>query len=149
MLSGANAPEQAQSSKADDRLQELIRAQDRLRLLLEITNRVVSKLELPDLLGEISANIRRVLDCNVVGVRLPDPGTGELMMRAADSRSELPVDLQSAVLMRSVEAVFRTRQAARLGSEELAAEPEMAGAGTKSLCMLPLISHERALGVLV
>ncbi len=148
MQSGANAPEQAPLPEVDDRYQELIRTQDRLRLLLEITNRVVSKLELPDLLREISANIRRVLDCNVVGVRLPDPETGGLMMRAVDSRSELPIDLQSAVLMRSAEAVFRKREAARLGSEEIAAAPEIAAAGTKSLCMLPLISHERVLGVL-
>jgi len=149
MPSGANAPETAPPrEEGDDRYQALMGAQERLTLLLEITNRVVSKLELSDLLREISAIIRRVLDCNVVGVRLPDPDTGELTMRGLDSKSELPRDLHTSLVMRNVQTVFRTRKAVVLRTQEIAAEPSIAGAGTKELCMLPLISHERVLGVL-
>jgi formate hydrogenlyase transcriptional activator len=122
-------------------------AQDRLKLLLEVTNRVVSKLELTDLLREISANIRRVLQCDVVGVRLPDPETGELLVKAIDSRSELPRDRRPC-LAPPAEAVFRTGKLAKLTKEEIAEDPRIAAAGTKSLCMLPLISHEHVLGVL-
>jgi formate hydrogenlyase transcriptional activator len=147
MPPGANAPETAPlPEKVDDRYQTAIRAQERLKLLLQITNRVVSKLELSDLLQEISANIRCVLDCNVVGVRLPDPETGELMVKAIDSRSELLRG--KPVLPLPAETVFRTGKLANLTKEEIAEEPRVAGAGTKSLCMLPLISHERVLGVL-
>ena len=128
-------------------LQASQRAQDRLTLLLEITNRVVSKLELTDLLREISANIRSVLRCDVVGVRLPDPETGELMVRAIDSKSGLPAG-RTPVLTPPAEAVFRTGKLAKLTKEELAEDPRVMASGTKSLCMLPLISHERVLGVL-
>ena len=87
MPSGANAPEITPVPQdGESRYQALLRTEYRLTLLLEITNRLVSKLDLPDLLREISANIRRVLDCNVVGVRLPDPETGELSMKAIDSK---------------------------------------------------------------
>ena len=154
MPSGANAsetaplPEEAPGKGNDQRYRELIRSQERLKLLLEITNRVVSKLDLPDLLREISANIRRVLDCNVVGVRLPDPETGELVMTGIDSKSEVPQNLTTSLVKRSTESVFRTRKIARLASKDIAAEPGIAAAGTRSLCMFPLVSHDRVLGVL-
>jgi len=154
MPSGANAsetaplPEEAPGRGNDQRYRELIRSQQRLKLLLEITNRVVSKLDLPDLLREISANIRRVLDCNVVGVRLPDPETGELVMTGIDSKSEVPPNLTTSLVKRSTESVFRTRKIAKLASKEIASEPGIAAAGTKSLCMFPLVSHDRVLGVL-
>ncbi len=154
MPSGANAsetaplPEEAPGRGNDQRYRELIRSQERLKLLLEITNRVVSKLDLPDLLREISANIRRVLNCNVVGVRLPDPETGELVMTGIDSKSEVPPNLTTSLVKRSTESVFRTRKIARLASKDIAAEPGIAAAGTKSLCMFPLVSHDRVLGVL-
>src|SRR5438552_7065217 len=41
-------------------------AQDRLKLLLELTNQLVSNLELRDLLRAISASVRRVMDCDAV-----------------------------------------------------------------------------------
>src|SRR4029077_7883227 len=60
------------------------RAQKRLKLLLDLTNRVVSKLQLPELLQEISASIRQVMQCDSVGVSLPDPESGELRRYALD-----------------------------------------------------------------
>jgi len=149
MPSGANAPETTPVPQdGEGRHQALLRTEDRLTLLLEITNRLVSKLDLPDLLREISANIRRVLDCNVVGVRLPDPETGELSVTAIDSKSELAPGMKASVVMTSVEAVFRTGKVAKLTRAEIASDPAIAAGGTQSLCMLPLISHERVLGVL-
>jgi len=149
MPSGADAPERAPlPQEINDRYGALVRAQERLQLLLEITNRVVSKLELSDLLREISANIRRVLQCDVCGVRLPDPDTGELAVKAIDRKSELPSGPHATPLKRPADVVFQTGKPARLTREEIAAEPLVAEAGTKSLCMLPLISHERVLGVL-
>ena len=47
-------------------------AADRLQLLLYVTNQVVSNLQLRDLLRAISASVRRVMQCDLVGVFLPD-----------------------------------------------------------------------------
>ena len=47
-------------------------AEDRLQLLLDITNQVVSNLQLRDLLWAISASVRRVMQCDLVGIFLPD-----------------------------------------------------------------------------
>jgi formate hydrogenlyase transcriptional activator len=43
-------------------------AQQRLRLLLDLTNRVMTKLELRDLLQEISTSIRQIMHCDSVAV---------------------------------------------------------------------------------
>ncbi len=42
-------------------------AQQRLKLLLDLTNGVVSKLDLRELLREVSASIRRMMQCSSVG----------------------------------------------------------------------------------
>src|SRR6266852_7649156 len=47
-------------------------AEDRLQLLLDVTNQVVSNLQLHDLLRAISASIRRVMHCDLVSVCFPD-----------------------------------------------------------------------------
>src|SRR5579884_3504178 len=48
------------------------RAHERLSLLLDLTNTVVSNLDLRDLLRAVAASIRRVMQCDGVGVGLPD-----------------------------------------------------------------------------
>src|SRR5438552_210896 len=48
---------------------------DRLKLLLEVNNTIVSNLELRDLLMAISASLRSVMQCDGVGIALPDRET--------------------------------------------------------------------------
>ena len=55
-------------------------AQRRLNLLLDLTNRVISKLDLRELLREICASIRSVMQCESVGVTLSDAETGQLRL---------------------------------------------------------------------
>ena len=56
------------STDIDERKQ----AEDRLQLLLDVTNQVVSNLQLQDLLRAISASVRRVMHCDMVSVCFPD-----------------------------------------------------------------------------
>jgi formate hydrogenlyase transcriptional activator len=60
------------------------KAQERLELLLDLTNRVVSNLNLRDVLREISAQIRRVMQCEGAGVSLPGREDGMLRLYALD-----------------------------------------------------------------
>ncbi|MDP8989940.1 MAG: GAF domain-containing protein [Acidobacteriota bacterium] len=60
------------------------RAQERLELLLDLTNRVVSTLNLRDVLREVSANIRSVMQCDGVGIDLPSPEDKKLRLYALD-----------------------------------------------------------------
>lgn len=138
----------------DDALhfQESQMARQRLELLLDLTNRVVTNLDLQDLLREISANIRRVMRCEGVGVTLPDPETGRLRVAALDFPSGKGILHEGVVIEQgmavTVEDAFRTGQPVNLTAAQVAADGLSAAEGAKSLCRLPLISRGRILGVL-
>src|SRR5581483_3771182 len=66
------------------------KAQERLELLLDLTNRVVSNLDLRDVLREISAQVRRVMHCDGVGIDLPSPEDGKLRIYALDVAGTIP-----------------------------------------------------------
>src|SRR5216684_4779802 len=62
----------------------LQRESDRLKLLLDITNTLVSNLGCRDLLRTVSASIRQVMRCDIVGVWLPDAERVHLRQLAMD-----------------------------------------------------------------
>ena len=57
---------------------------ERLKLLLDLNNAIISNLELRDLLRAISASVRHVMKCDSVGVALPDPNDQRLRIHAVD-----------------------------------------------------------------
>jgi formate hydrogenlyase transcriptional activator len=123
------------------------RVQQRLRLLLDLTNRVVSKLELRDLLYEIAVSIRQVMQCDAVGVTLPDPESGELRLYINDFPGHEEV-IESGCPSEATKQVFRIGQRTNLTKEQLAAYQIPATYGLNSVCELPLLSRGRVLGVL-
>ena len=60
--------------------QALQRERDRLRLLLEITNSMTSKLDLRRLVDALSTDLLRVTRCDFCSLLLPDADSGELRM---------------------------------------------------------------------
>jgi formate hydrogenlyase transcriptional activator len=122
------------------------RAQQRLQLLLDLANRVVTILDLGDLLKEISGSIRQVMQCDAVGISLPDPENGKLH----DFFSDFPGREQkvgSGHASNFAERVFRTGTLVNLNREQLGADPLFAANGLKSVCCSPLLSRGRVLGV--
>src|SRR5260370_12644468 len=65
-------------------IDERKQAEERLQLLLDVTNQVVSNLQLHDLLRAISASIRRVMHCDLVSVCLPDSDMNRLQTFVLD-----------------------------------------------------------------
>jgi formate hydrogenlyase transcriptional activator len=145
------ANEQLQSTQA-----ELRGEKDRLKLLLDLNNSMVSKLELRDLLRVISASVRRMMQCDCVSVNLPDPETGELKLYALDSPGAKGFLREG--MLRPPDSLaaraFHTGQPSTFsfGSDDLAAlEGDVKlykEEGLQSCCWLPLVSHDRGLGVL-
>ncbi len=119
------------------------RAQARLRLLLDITNRIVTKLELRDLLREIVTSIRHFMQCDSVGVALPDPEDGQLRRYAVD---HVEYEMSVGPASERAEVVFRTGKPLIATKEEVARDPQGALANL-SRCLYPLIIRERVLGV--
>ena len=124
----------------------------RLKLLLDLTNRVVSKLDLRELLREVSASIRRVMQCDGVGVVLSDPETGLLRLYAFDHPNRKGTvqegDVISEEAAETLFKAFRTGQAVCVSEVDSMVDPLASAEGLQSLCHLPLISREQARGVL-
>jgi formate hydrogenlyase transcriptional activator len=128
------------------------RAQERLELLLDLTNRVVSNLNLRDVLREISANIRRVMQCDGVGIDLPSPEDKKLMLYALDFPDnpgiieegfEPPADEKASALR-----VFLAGEPVILSKEEIEAEPGLPTFGIESLAHVPMRGRGGIVGVL-
>jgi formate hydrogenlyase transcriptional activator len=124
----------------------------RLNLLLDLTNRVVSKLDLRELLREISASIRRVMQCDCVGVALPDPETHQLRIYAFDIPGAKGIAREGMIISAEVSTTslraFQTSQPVSVPEVQSTADPLAVAEGVKSLFHLPLISRDRVLGVL-
>ena len=137
---------------------------DRLQLLLELNNQVVSNLELRTLLSAISASVRRVMQCDAVGVHLPDAESGQLQLYALDFPEANGLLKEDALVLiegsgfSNPAEIFRTRKPMLMSqadsgpcsSSSRASIHGMvpAGKGLESACALPLICHDRTLGVL-
>lgn len=120
------------------------RAQQRLRLLLDLANRVMTKLELRDVLQEISTSIRQIMHCDSVAVGLPDRETGEVHRYVMDFSETVPhgdVDPnhpeigESEAIREVAQQVFCTGQSVLLSKEDLVAEPRAVAMGFT--CFLP------------
>ncbi len=127
-------------------------ARERLELLLDLTNRVVSNLNLRDVLREISANIRRVMKCDGVGIDLPDPEDHRLRIYALDFPDnpgiikegfEPPADDKASALR-----VFRSGEPLVLSRDELQKEEIPRRYNICSLAHMPLLGRNGIVGVL-
>jgi formate hydrogenlyase transcriptional activator len=137
--------------------EELQSRNDRLQLLLDVTNQVVSNLELRDLLRAISQDVRRVMQCDYAGLSLPDAENKQLRLYAVDfpdGKGFLQEDLLYSIEGSPSGTAFRTMKPLTLQSPftgwlhypivQIAVRE-----GLKSFCFLPLISRNRAIGTLV
>ena len=132
------------------------RAQERLKLILDLNNQVVSNLEFHDLLVAASASVRRVMRCDAAAVMLADADGVYLRVHALDYPDSRGIFVEGAMV--PVEGTmpgdsFRSGKPMvvnRLDPAEMS--PEMyskaTAEGLNSLCDVPLISRNRLLGVL-
>ena len=128
---------------------------ERLKLLLDLTNTLVSNLECRDLLRVVSASIRQVMRCDIVGVWLPD--AEELYMRqlAMDFPESKGFVREDAVKPIEGSVIGRAFKAGKpfildVMSEQLPPHesPAARAEALESGCALPLISRGRTVGVL-
>jgi formate hydrogenlyase transcriptional activator len=144
------------AGSAQSAQQQLKYERDRLRLVLEINNAVVSHLELPKLLKAISGYLGRVIPHDLAWFCLYDPATHQLQTHALDFPNHQdfaepgdPIPLEGT----PEGLAFTTQQPVLIRNLNLTEFPAEiikrgAAAGLKSGCAVPLISHGRALGTL-
>jgi formate hydrogenlyase transcriptional activator len=136
--------------------QSLARERDRLSLVLEINNAIVSHLELPELLKAISACLRRVIPHDFAWFCLYDPAIRQLRAHAMDFPTNQDfVEAGDPIPLEGTPdgLAFTSQKMVHVRSLSLSEFPadimkRAAAAGLKSGCAVPLISHGRALGTL-
>jgi len=132
--------------------QQLLKKNERLGLLLELTDYVVSNLDFRALLRAVVASTRRVMGCDGAAIILPDSDNRHLRIYALDfpfsdegfhEESLVPIDEDlSGVVFRTGKMWCGTLQEARqLGMKDIS----QSQSGT--VCVLPLISRGHVLGI--
>ena len=143
----------------------LRRERDRLRLLLEITNSMTSKLDLRRLIEALSTNLLSVTRCDFCALLLPNADSGQLrvtILYNPEARGSLCDGTLIPIHGSSCDKAFRTGKTQHFHSfEEVRDDPEYFGSsvgrpfyqrvmaeGLVSGCDLPLIGRSGVVGVL-
>src|SRR5271170_41301 len=128
---------------------------ERLQLLLNLTNRITSTLQLRELLRAVAANIREVMQCDLVAVSLVDSASGTSKLYVLDFPQGKGLIKEERVLTiaGAAKRVLETLKPAvvhKADPSEVPAEiyDEVVAEGLESTCLIPLINRGRALGIL-
>jgi len=132
------------------------RERDRAQLVLEASNAIVANLDLRDLLTSTSACLHKYFKHDFLGLSLYDEEIGQLRVYALDKLPDgrviedgVPITMEgtpAGLAFTSRQPVLRER----LSAEEFPSPiVRMAcESGLRSSCTIPLISHERVLGMI-
>jgi formate hydrogenlyase transcriptional activator len=135
---------------------QLATERDRLRVLLEVNNAVVSKLDLRALLNAISASLRRVIHHEYASLALYEEDKNMMRVLALDFpqgkgliHEEILVQLDGSIAGRA----FQSRRPVVLDHTAMEGFDSptsrlMRDEGVRSVISMPLITHDRALGTL-
>ncbi len=143
-----------QSAQAYQR--QLAQERDRLRLLLEINNAVVSQLDFRRLFQHTAAALRRVLQQDYLSIALADAERQTLRVHALDfpagkglMQEEMVVPWSQAPAYRALETgrptVFGRAELEQL---DVTVSRALLGEGIHSHCAVPLVARNRSLGTL-
>jgi formate hydrogenlyase transcriptional activator len=136
--------------------QQLARERDRLQVLLEVNNVLITSRELPELFRGIVATLERVIHHDYTSLALLDSQTGLLKIHALDFPGHQSLIKQEITISRDSSP---SGQAIASGQPYLARGTEidhyqneviraLRTAGVQTMCCVPLITHGQAFGTL-
>jgi len=135
---------------------ELQRQNERLRLLLDLTNKITSNLDLREVLRAISANARERMVSDIAGIALPDEASGKFRIYALDL-PESPGIIREGMLIsftgagRTAFETLKPTIASTSNPDDFSPEEQPHNSlltEQKTVCNIPLVSRGRALGIL-
>jgi formate hydrogenlyase transcriptional activator len=135
--------------------EELQRQNDRLQLLLNLTSKITSSLDLREILRAVAANIREVIHAEGVTVSLQDEASEKFRVFAIDFPHGKGV-IKEELLVRPSTAVKKALETLRpvvshtCDGNELVSEASdiVIAEGLRAYCSIPLVNRGRALGIL-
>src|SRR5215813_7379563 len=134
---------------------EVVRERDRLKLLLDVNNAVVSNLALSELFRAIPASVRAAMQCDAACLSLPDRDQTQLRVFGLDfpaGKGFMQDQMVLPMVGTSPGGAYRTRKPVRFGTAPKSLAPVAlrvnAEEGFESGCFLPIMRGNRTLGVL-
>jgi len=128
--------------------QSLQQQNDRLQLLLKLTNSITSNLGLKEVLRAIATNVREVMRCDAASISLPGPEPGVGRLYAVDFPGSKGFIQEEQTLSSSEDTpakrAFETLKPVITSVRWAQAAAE----GLKTVCFIPLVNRGRALGIL-
>jgi formate hydrogenlyase transcriptional activator len=135
---------------------QLAHERDRLRVLLDVNNVLVTSLELPELFRGIVSTLQRVIHHDYTSLALLDPATGFLKIHALDFPGRQGLLKPEMIIPRDVSPAGRAIVEARTvvaRGEELDQYPSevmrlLRAEGLQTVCCIPLTNRGRTFGTL-
>jgi formate hydrogenlyase transcriptional activator len=137
---------------------QLICERDRVRLLLDVNNALVSHLDLDELFPTVSDCLRKVIQIDGAGLALIDEDNGRYRVHVllfAKNESFIEEGLTEAPCLAPSSIAMSTRKPALFSEQDLQtlalqspAAQHLLDEGVKAFCSVPLLSHDRVLGSL-
>jgi formate hydrogenlyase transcriptional activator len=142
--------------RAEEYQQQLARDRDRLRLLLDVNNAVVSTLDQRQLFQEIASSLRRVMHHDYTSLALLEPATQKLRLLALDfpaGRGLVHDEIIATLDDCPCGLALTSRSTQRFTRAELEAfnsDPvrRLLADGVRSACCAPLVTRNGVLGTL-
>ena len=136
--------------------QQLARERDRLQVLLEINNVLVTSRELPELFRGIVSTLQRVIHHDYTSLALLDPVTGLLKIYALDFpgrqnlfKPELTISREGSpaghAIAKGEPLIASGAELDRYSSEVVRT---LRAEGLQAVCCIPLVNHGRTFGTL-
>ena len=135
--------------------QALIIQNNRLQLLLKLTSRITSKLDLREVLRAITATVRELMDSDAVHISLPEADSAQFRLYALDFPQGKGL-IKEEMLIEPVgparKALEELKPIVRTITHSGEFPPDyyelLVAEGVKSQCVIPLVNRGRAVGVL-
>jgi formate hydrogenlyase transcriptional activator len=135
---------------------QLARERDRLQVLLEINNVLVTTRELPEVFRGIVSTLKRVIHHDYTSLALLDPVSGLLKIHALDFPGHQGLFKQEITIPRDVSPAghaISTGQPLLARGAELDRYPSeiirvLRGEGLQTVCCVPLVTHSHTFGSL-
>ncbi|HXN65584.1 MAG TPA: sigma 54-interacting transcriptional regulator [Candidatus Acidoferrales bacterium] len=136
--------------------QQLAGERDRLRVLLEVNNAIISHRDSRELFAAIAASLRRVMHHEYISLALYDAKRNVMRLQSLDfpqghgfirEDMEVPIDASPGGIS------YASRKPVIVGSQDFSryapvVRERLAAEGVHSVCCIPLITHKQVLGTL-
>ena len=126
--------------------QSLEQQNQRLQLLLKLTNSITSNLSLKEVLHTVASNVREVMRCDAANIALPAAEPGTFRLHALDFPGSKGFFKEEQVVTPTGDSPPKRALTTLKPVSGRVTSTRAAADGLKTACFIPLVNHGRALG---